>query len=300
MDFDAFIAAGWNDHADRPEEVADRLAASRHLLSAPAHVAPFARLLTHVVGEHLGQWQRGLDLLESLKALPAFDGSEAVAAPIARSTAVLRYAGGDRGALAGLGVEDRVHVLSTAASALAGRLDYSGAIETFRQAVAHAESLAAGSLAFRALAVGGNNLAATLEEKPDRDASETEGMVAAAEAGLKFWKLAGTWLEEERAEYRLARSLLQAGRAADAAIAAQRCLAVCRTNDAPAFERFFAHAAIAMAHRAAGQSDRFAAERALAVECLERIDPAERGWCESDLKELGVGEAPAATPTTAR
>ena len=60
-------------------------------------------------------------------------------------------------------------------------------------------------------AVAGNNLAATLEEKPDRDAFETEGMLTAAQGGLHHWKLAGGWMEEERAEYRLARSLLQAG-----------------------------------------------------------------------------------------
>ena len=41
-----------------------------------------------------------------------------------------------------------------------------------------------GSPALRALAVGGNNLAATLEEKPDRDARETRGMVDAARAAL--------------------------------------------------------------------------------------------------------------------
>ena len=67
------------------------------------------------------------------------------------------------------------------------------------------------SPAIRALAVGGNNLAAALEAKTDRDPTETRGMIDAAEGGLKYWKQAGTWLEEERAEYRLARSLLQAG-----------------------------------------------------------------------------------------
>jgi hypothetical protein len=72
----------------------------------------------------------------------------------------------------------------------------------------------------RALAAAGNNLAAGLEEKPDRDAAGTAGMVAAAQAGVECWRRAGTWLEHERAEYRLARSLLAAGQAADAAMAA--------------------------------------------------------------------------------
>ena len=62
-------------------------------------------------------------------------------------------------------------------------------------------------------------------------------MIVAAEAALRYWKQAGTWLEEERAEYRLAKSLLIAGRAVDAVASARRCLAVCERHEAPAFER---------------------------------------------------------------
>ena len=61
-------------------------------------------------------------------------------------------------------------------------------------------------------------------------------MIVAAEGGLKYWKLAGTWLEEERAEYRLARSLLQAGRPHAAIASATRCIDVCTSNAAPAIE----------------------------------------------------------------
>ena len=50
MTLDAFLETAWNDHGDHPQEVADRLAAALHLVAAPAHIPPFARLATHVYG----------------------------------------------------------------------------------------------------------------------------------------------------------------------------------------------------------------------------------------------------------
>ena len=61
----------------------------------------------------------------------------------------------------------------------------------------------------RALAITGNGLACTLEEKPDRTADERALMILAAQTARHHWAIAGTWLETERAEYRLANTWLQ-------------------------------------------------------------------------------------------
>ena len=178
-------------------------------------------------------------------------------------------------------------MLALGASTLAGRGAFGGAIAAYRDAIALAASgLPAGSPALRALAAGGNNLAAALEEKPSRNADETQGMVEAAEGGLRYWKQAGTWLEEERAEYRLARSLLQAGRARDALAAARRCLDVCERNDAPPFERFFAFAVLALAQRADGRAADADASRARCQALFDALPADERAWCEADLRAL--------------
>jgi tetratricopeptide (TPR) repeat protein len=288
MAFDAFIETAWNDHGDRPQEVADRLAASLQLVHEPGQIPPYARLVTHVFGEHLGQWQTGIDVLEALRGLPAFDGGAAAAGAISRSIATLRLAGGDRGALDALPAEDRVSVLATTAAAFAGRTQFRQAIAAYTEALRLASAgLPAGSPALRALAVGGNNLAAALEEKADRDASETEGMIAAAEGGLHYWKLAGTWLEEERALYRLARSRLQAGEPEAAIQSALRCVEVCTRHDAPAFEHFFASAVLALAQRAAGDENAFAGSRERALQWFGQVPEVERQWCTSELKQLG-------------
>jgi len=288
MNFDAFLETAWSDHGDRPQEVADQLASSLHLVEAPEHIPPFARLLTHVYGEHLGQWSRGIDLLEAMRALPGFDGSEVAEGVLSRNIATLRYAGGDAAALTSLDVADRAFVLASAAAAFAGRGEHMRGVAAYSEALRLANSgLPPGSAAVRALAIGGNNLATALEEKKDRDAAETEGMLVAAQGGLTYWKQAGTWLEEERAEYRLTRSQLQARRAKDAIESARRCVDVCERNDAPAIETFFGYVVLALAQRADGDATAFAASRQRALALLEQVPEDEKRYCQSDLADLG-------------
>ena len=287
MSFEQFLETAWTDHADNPQEVADRLAASFDVITAPEQIAPFAQLLVHVHGEHLGQWQAGAEVLNALRSVPAFDANPAAAAALDCGVAALQYAGGNVDALERLALEGKVQALATAASALAGREDLVGALAAYSLALHLAgDTLPDASPAIRALAVGGNNLAVVLEGKKDRSAAETHGMIAAARGGLKYWKLAGTWLEQERAEYRLARSLIQTGQAEAAIACARRCVETCTLNAAPAFEKFFGFAVLALARRAAGDLVEFEAARTTALTWYEQVPDEDKAWCESDLREL--------------
>jgi hypothetical protein len=288
MTFDAFLEAAWNDHADHPQEVADRLAASLALVEAPGHIPALARLVTHVFGEHLGQWRRGIDLLDAMRSLPAFDGAAASVGTLTRCAATLGYAGGDSSTIASLVTEDRVYVLASATSVFAARNEFKRALAAYTEALQLAQcDMPSKSPALRALAVGGNNLAATLEEKKDRDTSETDGMIVAANGGLTYWRLAGTWLEEERAEYRLTRSLLQAGKPHAAIQSATRCIDVCRLHNAPAFERFFGYAALALAQREVGDMQSFEESRKYALVLFDQVPLDEKKRCKSEVEELG-------------
>jgi len=284
---DAFLETAWSDHGDRAQDVADRLAASFHLVRAPGDVAPFARLLTHVYGEHLGLWSRGVDLLASLHGRSGLDADSAAVRSIDIGIATLRYGNGDASALDALAAEDRVTVLANASSALAARGDVLRAIVAYERALQTAQGASAlGMPAMRSLAAGGNNLAVALEGKSDRSPSESLAMLSAAEAALAYWKQVGTWLEEERAEYRLARSRLQAGEAPAAIQSAARCVDVCDRNAAPPFEKFFAHSVLACAHRAAGDVASFETHREAALRHLGQLSDDEKPWCENERQEL--------------
>lgn len=286
--FATFIETGWSDHAERPREVADRLAARLDIVDADEHVAPFVRLAAHVYGEHLGEWERGIDLLRRVRASPACVGTASAMREVDRSIAMLRYAAGEGTALDALALDDRVAALAGAAAALAGRGDVDAGITAYTEALraAGSGSLADGSPAVRALAVAGNNLAAALEELPTRSEGQTRAMVMAARGGLTWWQRAGTWLEHERAEYRLSRSLLLAGDTQAAADSARRCIEICHRNRAPAFEHFFGYAALAMACRAAGDLDAFTKAAQRARDLVEEIPADDRRWCEAELEAL--------------
>ena len=283
-DFDAFVAQAWQDHADDAEGVAGRLEASIGLVDAPARVAPYARLATHVFGEHLGQWRRGIDALERLRERAR--GDDASTRAVARGIAALRYAAGDAAALTDLGRDDRIAALALAASAFAGLSEHGRALDAYAEALRDADGLADDSPGVRALAAGGNNLAYALEIKPDRSERETRGMVDVAHAALAHWKRAGGWLEEERAEYRVAMSLLAAGDAYEASEHARRCLDICSRHDAPAFERFFGTVALALADRALGDAASFDLLRERARALHAGLPDDERAMADADLASL--------------
>ena len=106
----------------------------------------------------------------------------------------------------------------------------------------------------RTLAITGNALACTLEERRDRSADERALMILAAKTAREHWAIAGTWLETERAEYRLANTWRQAGDAARARGHAQACLDIVAANDGAALERFFGWEALGLADRASGNA----------------------------------------------
>jgi len=287
MSFGTFIEQGWTDHAGQADDVAGRLEHRIGDVASTDDARAALRLAVHVMGEHLGQWERGERWLDALaRHCVAFEDAE-LRRGIARARATLRVGAGRENATADLMREDAAAAYAGAAAALAGRSEFSRSLG----ALAHALQLAGPGLpaqcpALRALAVAGNNIAVALEEKPDRTAEETAGMVQAARTGLRYWREAGTWLEIERAEYRLASSLLCAGDAAAACDAARGCLDLCEAHDAPALERFFGHEVLARARRAAGDAAAAQHARAAARAAYAALPMADRPYCDAAMHAL--------------
>lgn len=284
--FDAFLEQAWADHGERAEEVAARLEQGYALIESPAQVAPFARILAHVDGEHLARWAGGAARLERLRAHAQWrdDGDGAVV--VKRLVAAMRLGGG-ADAPADLSAADLAHAHAVAASALAAQQRIPEAIRHYRAALAAAGSgLADGDPAIRALAVTSNNLAAALEEAGARSADETSAMLEAARASRECWARAGGWVEAERAEYMLAKCHLAAGDAATALDHARRCVAICEANGADAFERFFAQGVAALGHRALGDAAQFETAKASALALHATLAEDLKPWCESTLRVL--------------
>jgi hypothetical protein len=300
---ESFVARGWNDHADDAEGVWRRLPDAIALVRDAKQLPVLCGLVVHVSGEHLARFDDGLAYLARLESLPAFDAASPEGKSVLRSKAVLHLGAGrraearrlDEASYAGGGVppaSNRIRILATAASALAnlGRLAEARAL--FDEAIGLAAyGPTASDPAARSLAVTGNNLAALLESKPRRSPEEATLMVRAAEAGLRFWSIAGGASETALAHYRLARSLAHAGQAARAAKHASNCIEVAtQANDA--FATFSGHEALAWARHTARDADAARRARDDAEAALARIDDeGSRATAKADLDALDAALA---------
>lgn len=298
MEFAEFTQKAWSDHGEDAQAVADRLAGGLELVTELAQLPALAGLIVHVRGEHLGQWDEGLEELEALTRHKTFDADTEPGRSIQRSKAILHRCRGDEGAFEScmqLGrsqadhppESDHARVYAVVASTLAGQDRIEEAMTAFQQALDFTTyGPVRGDPAALALAVTGNNLACALEEKADRSSEEVELMKLAAETGRHFWEIAGDWKNVERAEYRLGMTMIAAGEARSAVKHAEQCLAVCQENEADALELFFAHEVLARASHADGSDDAAAVAHARCVELLDEQDEDMKSYCSSCLEQL--------------
>jgi tetratricopeptide (TPR) repeat protein len=289
--FDEFLNLAWNDHANKTAEVADRLLGAHALIELPEQIPRLAQLVTHVYGEHLGEWEKGIEILLKIKTIPLVangSGSESIGlAAITRSIAVLEIACGRKTNVDDLTLSDQVRVLATAASALSEQKDSDRAHRYFRDALGKAQlGLQKEDPANRALAVTGNNLACALEEKNSRSVSESDFMILSAQTARKYWEIAGTWMEVERAEYRLSQTYLKAGDFVKSLEHAQDCLEIAIANDAPPIELFFGYEALALAERAKGNVLGFQKAMEHIRLNFDKLSAEDKTWCEATLKRL--------------
>lgn len=287
MSFTDFVTHAWDEHASQPAVVAQRLATEGlTLVAEPAHVAPLAQLMHHVFGEHLGRWDDGLAALQALAAHPVCAAGGPGAQAVQRCRASLALCAGQADTRPQMTTSEAIRVTALAAAALAEQRT-PRAMQLLQDALTRSDAaqLPADDAAHRALAVAGNNLACTLEEKVERSPEEVELMILAAQTGRRFWAIAGGWLETERAEYRLAMSWLQAGDLVQARQHAQACLDIVQRESAPPLEHFFAWEALAVVARAAQSADA-AATAAQARKAFAALDEGDRGWCQASLDRL--------------
>lgn len=287
MKFAEYLEQGWNRHAKAPQEVAQGFREAVLKLETPDQIAPFAGLITHVMGEHLGDWSGGLDLLNGLRTHPLLPSDSEAKQSLVRSIAALKLAAGESVNLDSFSDSDRIRIFAVAASALVPR-DLARSRRILHEAVREVDQsqLSASDPAYRALAITGNGLATELGEKAPRTAEETELMLYAASLARRFWELAGTWLQVERAEYRLSVSHLLAGQSSVALEHASLCLQMVEAHGEPPLEMFFALEAYARAEKACANGPGFIHTLARLQTYFDRLSEGDKSWCAATLAQL--------------
>lgn len=289
LSFDQFLQDAWRDHAHDAKAVAARLRGARDLMTQPAHVAPLTRLLVHVFGEHLGDWDGAQRELQRLGQHPMGLHDASAQSALRVALAALTCAQGKPLPQAGLTPEERVSALCAGSAVAMGRNELHRASELFEAALARVQLGIPGASAFhRPLAVAANNLANALGEMVGRSPAQNALMLHAAQVSRVYWEKAGTWLEVERAEYMLAKSNLRAGQASQARPHAIACLSICQANQAPDFEMFYAHEMLATLARALNQREDLDRELAKATTVFARLSADDQAACKGDLDALMV------------
>lgn len=286
MDFDSFLDQAWTDHAEHPAAVAERLVEpGLTLLQQEAQVLPLAFLAHHVHGQHLGRWAEALAFQQRLAALPLVAAGSATAQALQRHAAALKLAGGMADERASLPGAEATRITAMAAAAL-GVHDIPRARALLEAATVEAGALPDTDPAVRALASAGNGIASALEELPARSDAGRALMVLAAETARHAWARAGTWLETERAEYRLAKTWLQAGDPARAQHHAQQCLDIVQAQGKVVMEHFFGLEALGLAQRAAGDEAACTATLAQMRAAFAALDEGDQGVCRATMSAL--------------
>ena len=292
MDCDSFINQAWAEHAADPAAVAGRLQAQGlSQVTAAAHIVPMAHLAHHVLGQHLGRWQDALQLQQQLAALPCCPAEGDTPAALRRFSSSLSLAAGQDGR-ATMTASDRIRVTAMAAASLAEH-DTARASALLHQAVDDAQTagLSEKDPSARAIAANANNIAGALEEKPQTTPAERELMIVAAQVAGRFWRQAGTWLEHERAEYRLALCWLRAGDPAQARRHAQQCLDIVAAHQGPALEQFFGWVALGRVEQATANTPGHTQALAQAETAFAALADSDKGWCQASLDPLRAAAA---------
>lgn len=279
LDLTTFVSFAWDEHANRPNEVAAALHRRAATLSADGDGADAIGLAEHL---WLGHLLDEAGLVAFVQALPAV----VIAAPqtgasVQRARWVLAMLAGETPPTVADAARWRGMQNLWSVWAARGRCTQAMAM---LQSEGPAALMHADATARRGLAATCNNLAVELRMGRRGDPALDALMLALANGSKQLWASAGTWLHVERAEYQLARCRAALGDGAQALVHARASLSAIDDHagepEADAFERFFAHEALAWAHRAAGNTAATGDQRAQMVRLLA-------GITDAGLKSMG-------------
>ncbi len=283
MTFEEYLNDAWSRHGSESPELLDNFKKQFSLIHSTDEINQMGHLIAHVSGEHMGQWGRGIQLLNELRDHPqAVDKSG-----LNRFIAALALGDDKNFSLEDFSNSDRVRIYSMTASALAAQNEIVRAGLYLDQAEKLCHSvLDKKDPAHRNLAIAGNNLASALEEKPSLSHEEINLMIHAAFLARKFWEIAGTWLEIERAEYRLAKTFLKADILDKAYSHAERCLEMISQHGNDPLEQFFGMEVMGQIEDA--RKNHLGREEA--VKCMKeafaKMAPEDQQWCKETLEKM--------------
>ncbi len=223
-DFDAFIKQSWQQHEAEPQPTYNQLEQALSEVEDTNHAERILPLMLHTSIGHLHDPRQFLTSLDKIES-----GVAAQCLTRQRAKAVAKYfVDQNTDQISELEDVDQRRVFAQIANELSAMNELEQASTWLAKAANGIDSGQATEPLARSIAITGNNLACQYEGLETRSGAQVEHMLDAATLALEYWKVAGGWIQEERAEYRLAMSLLKADSPQQAKVHAERCEAICR------------------------------------------------------------------------
>jgi tetratricopeptide (TPR) repeat protein len=282
MNFNDYLNNAWATHATNAKQVAEDFKANFSLMETEDDVMAMTNLIVHVCGEHLGEWERGSELLKKIKNNAKISDKSAMN----RYVAILNLGNNPNTSIEDFSASDQVRIYSPVASALASLGGLKNAEKLLNKASEICAQLPKEDPANKALAMAGNNIASKLEEKTTRSEHEVKLMITAASLARKYWEIAGTWKEVERAEYRLAQTYLKANEMDKALVHAEECLEIVSNNGNDPLEEFFAYEALTLVHKELKNQIGFDSALHGMKITFDKLSEADQSWCKETLEKL--------------
>lgn len=287
MDFNTYLNKAWNDHATDAKSVANTFHEGLKLVQTAGDLEQIGRLATHVYGEHLGKWNDGLSFINILSQHSQFSANSLVKKSFSIFKGSLSLSAQPSFDLKSYSVSDQIRILAMSASSLSQQGQPDKAKDYFLKAFELGQSgISKEDPANRSLAITGNNLACSLEEKTSRNDKETDLMILAAQVARKFWEIAGGPSEISMAEYRLSQTYLQAEQIEKSFEHAQLCVELCENNKLSALDHFYGYEVIALAEKSRKNEIGYlkAVERLKLL--FEQLSDNNKKWCEKALSKF--------------
>lgn len=286
MNFKEYINQSWTDHATDSPKVFKTFPEGEKLISANEEIPQYVQLVTHVCGVHLGDWNSGLNILENLMKHHTFKSGTESENAIKRSSATLRLSSGEIKDLNGFSISDQIRIYAMATTMLADRNEMPRAQQYFSRSLELAANLTKEDPANRALAVTGNNLSCSLEEKKDRNDTDVKLMILAAQTGRKYWEICGGPSEVAMAEYRLSQNYYHLGQIDLAYKHALLSIELCEKNNLSAMDCFYAYETLALVEKVKNNEAGFEMAVQKVKQQFELISANDKKWCEPSLAKL--------------
>ncbi len=283
MTFSEYLNHAWNIHPTESSQLLTEFKQHFNLIETEENVNDLAHLITHVSGEHLAKYKEGFDLVEELSRHPLLKDKKM----INRFMAILSLALNSQTKVEHFSESDQLRIFALTAAALAPHQETLRAESYLKTATERALlNLNKDDPAFRTIAASSNSIASNLEEINDLNLEQQNLMIKAATMARKFWELAGTWKEVERAEYRLAYSYKKAQQFDKALAHASTCIEIITDNGSDPFELFFGYEALGLVEKERGNPVGFKTAGEKMRSLFEQISPDLQVWCSDSLKKF--------------